>query len=62
MLFRSLAAIVWISPLINPPSVFRPGVVTPLLILLFIGAIRAELRAQDSPAERLRPTAPHPML
>jgi alpha-1,2-mannosyltransferase len=58
----ALAAIVWISPLINPPSVFRPGVVTPLLLLLFIGALLAEMRAQDSPAERLRRAAPHPML
>src|SRR5712691_4851147 len=51
----AVAAIVWISPLINPPSVFRPGVVTPLLILLFIGALLSEIRAQEAAPQRLRP-------
>jgi hypothetical protein len=36
--------------------------VTPLLVLLFIGALFSEIRAQDNPPERLRPAAPHPML
>jgi hypothetical protein len=40
-----LAAAVWISPLFNPPSVFRPGSFTPLLILLLLGATIAEIRA-----------------
>ena len=44
----ALAAMVWIIPLVDPPSVFRPGIVTPLLILLFIGALFAEMRAQDA--------------
>jgi hypothetical protein len=44
----ALAAMVWIIPLLNPPSVFRPGVVTPLLILLLIGGLFAEMRQQDA--------------
>ncbi|HEY8874734.1 MAG TPA: glycosyltransferase family 87 protein [Stellaceae bacterium] len=40
----ALAAALWISPLFNPPSVFRPGSLTPLLILLLLGAIIVEIR------------------
>ncbi len=58
----ALAAIVWILPLVNPPSIFRPGVVTPMLILLFIAGLMAEMRAQAAVPERLSQTAPHPML
>ena len=45
----ALAAAVWISPLVNPPSVFRAGSFTPVLILLLLAAIIAEIRAQDAP-------------
>jgi hypothetical protein len=38
--FRSgepaIAVLVWLSPLANPPSLFRPGLVTPVLIALLI--------------------------
>ncbi|HEV2545977.1 MAG TPA: glycosyltransferase family 87 protein [Stellaceae bacterium] len=36
-----LAAAMWLSPLINPPSLVRLGVITPLLIALFIAFIGA---------------------
>lgn len=45
-----LAASVWISPLFNPPSVFRPGCLTPVLILLLLGALIAEIREKGAPA------------
>ena len=32
----AIALLLWLSPLINPPSVFRLGLVTPLLIVAFI--------------------------
>jgi hypothetical protein len=44
----TLAALVWISPLVNPPSVFRPGSLTPVLILLLLAAIIAEIREEDA--------------
>jgi hypothetical protein len=44
-----LAASVWIIPLFNPPSVFRPGSFTPLLILLLLGAIVARIREEGGP-------------
>lgn len=40
----ALAAAVWIAPLLNPPSIFRPGAFTPVLILLFLANIVGELR------------------
>jgi hypothetical protein len=43
-----LAAAVWISPLFNPPSVFRPGCLTPVLILLLLGALIAEIREKGA--------------
>ena len=48
----ALAAAVWISPLFNPPSVFRPGCLTPLLILLLLGAIIVEIRDAEIPGRR----------
>jgi alpha-1,2-mannosyltransferase len=48
----ALAAAVWISPLVNPPSVFRPGSLTPLLILLLLGAIIVEIRDAGIPGQR----------
>lgn len=44
----ALAAAVWVSPLFNPPSVFRPGSLTPLLILLFLGMLLSEIREQGA--------------
>jgi hypothetical protein len=44
-----LAAAVWIIPLFNPPSVFRPGSFTPLLILMLLGATLARIRSEQSP-------------
>jgi hypothetical protein len=51
----ALAAAVWISPLFNPPSVFRPGSLTPLLILLLLGSIIAEVRDGEIPGQRAPP-------
>jgi len=36
---------VWAWPLFNPPSVFRAGLATPLLIVLFMAAVIARARA-----------------
>ncbi|MGC2412384.1 MAG: glycosyltransferase family 87 protein [Stellaceae bacterium] len=44
-----LAAAVWIIPLFNPPSVFRPGSFTPLLILMLLGAILARIGDEGGP-------------
>ncbi len=52
-----LAAAVWISPLFNPPSVFRPGCLTPVLILLLLGVLIAEIRER---AATPPPPRPHP--
>jgi alpha-1,2-mannosyltransferase len=49
------AAAVWISPLVSPPSlsrffpVFFLGTMTPLLILVLIGAVMAQIRAPGRP-------------
>ena len=51
----ALAAAVWISPLFNPPSVFRPGSLTPLLILLLLGAIIVEIRDAEILGQRAPP-------
>jgi alpha-1,2-mannosyltransferase len=40
----ALAAAVWISPLFNPPSLFRAGCATPVLILFLLIAILAVIR------------------
>ncbi|MBV9828222.1 MAG: DUF2029 domain-containing protein [Alphaproteobacteria bacterium] len=45
-----LAATVWICPLFNPPSLFWTGCLTPLLLLLFLGAMVTEMR--EAPASR----------
>jgi alpha-1,2-mannosyltransferase len=37
---------VWVSPLFNPPSLFRVGLITPVLILLFLACVIAEIREQ----------------
>jgi hypothetical protein len=67
----TIAVAVWVSPLFNPPSVFRVGLLTPLLLLTFlacvIGVIREEGRGEDVafPGERtgdqqhlVRPVSP----
>jgi alpha-1,2-mannosyltransferase len=46
-----LAAAVWISPAFNPPSVFRPGCLTPVLILLLLGVLVAEIREKGAPGD-----------
>jgi alpha-1,2-mannosyltransferase len=46
-----LAAAVWISPFFNPPSVFRPGCLTPVLILLLLGVLIAEIREKGAPGD-----------
>jgi alpha-1,2-mannosyltransferase len=53
-----LCSLLWLSPLINPPSVFRIGLVTPLLIALFIAWMMARARfnpPQPSPLRKLAP-------
>jgi alpha-1,2-mannosyltransferase len=45
-----LGAAVWVSPLFNPPSLFRPGCLTPLLVLLLLAAIVAETRNGEAVA------------
>jgi alpha-1,2-mannosyltransferase len=41
---EALSVAVWASPLFNPPSVFRIGLATPVLILLFLACVIAEVR------------------
>jgi len=50
----TLAAAVWISPLFNPPSLFRPGTLTPVLIVLLLVALIVEIRDQTAPPPRRR--------
>ncbi len=44
-----IAVLAWLSPLINPPTVFVAGFVTPLLILLFIAAVMRRGRVLPLP-------------
>jgi alpha-1,2-mannosyltransferase len=46
-IWGALAATVWISPLFNPPSLFRIGLLTPLLILLLLAAIIAAVAEEN---------------
>jgi Glycosyltransferase family 87 len=39
-----IAAALWIAPLVNPPSVFWPGSITPVLILVFLAMLVDEVR------------------
>jgi len=48
-----MAVVAWLSPLANPPSVFWPGLLTPIVIALFIGNLM--LRAIAEPSTK-RPT------
>lgn len=43
-----VSALLWVCPLINPPSLFRIGLVTPLLISLFIAWVMARARIHPS--------------
>lgn len=40
----TIGVLVWASPLINPPTVFSVGFVTPLVIAMFIGCVMARGR------------------
>ncbi len=54
----TVAVLVWASPLINPPTVFRLGFVTPLLVVLFIFCVMARGRrdaVQAAPGGILTP-------
>lgn len=54
----TVAVLLWASPLINPPTVFRLGFATPLLIALFIGCVIARGRrdaVQAAPVGILTP-------
>jgi len=54
----TIALLVWASPLINPPTVFRLGFITPLLIALFIGCVMARGHRDSvraAPNEILKP-------
>ena len=54
----TVAVLVWASPLINPPTVFQLGFVTPLLVALFIGCAMARGRrdaVQSAPGGILNP-------
>ncbi len=44
----ALAAAVWISPLLVPPRLLHPGALTPLVILLFLGAVAMAIRRYDA--------------
>jgi hypothetical protein len=45
-----VAAAVWIWPLFNPPSLFRAGLLTPILVLMFLGCALAAIGERDSAA------------
>ena len=48
----------WLSPLSNPPSVFWPGLLTPVVIALFLGC--TILRATECPDRRIDPVSQRP--
>jgi alpha-1,2-mannosyltransferase len=45
-----IAAAVWISPLCNPPSLFRIGLVTPVLLVIFLFCVISVLREKHRAA------------
>jgi len=53
----ALCTLLWMSPLANPPSVFKIGLATPLLIALFIAWMMARARF-SSPAPEAAQTLP----
>ena len=48
----AIALLVWLSPLVSPPSLFRPGLLIPLLILCFILSAMRPDRAQATLSHR----------
>jgi alpha-1,2-mannosyltransferase len=46
----TIAAAVWISPLFNPPVLFRIGCATPLLVAMLLAAVAIELRRRRAAA------------
>jgi hypothetical protein len=48
-----LTATVWWCPLVNPPGVFRAGLLTELLLAAFLACIIARLREKTTPAAGL---------
>jgi len=51
----ALAAAVWIIPLFNPPSVFKPGIITPVLLVLLVAAMLSEIRGRRAPGDAPAP-------
>jgi len=50
---RATAAVaVWVSPLFNPPSLFPVGLMTPVLILLFLGFAISMIREDGASSRR----------
>lgn len=54
----AIAAAVWISPLFNPPVLFRIGCVTPLLVAAMLAVIAITIRGQHAPEAAPATTAP----
>jgi alpha-1,2-mannosyltransferase len=46
----NVAVALWISPLFNPPALFRAGLLTPLLILVFLACVITLIREQAKPS------------
>jgi len=44
----AIAAAVWISPLFNPPVLFRIGCATPLLVAALLAVIAMTIRGQNA--------------
>jgi hypothetical protein len=45
----TIAAAVWISPLFNPPVLFRVGCITPLLVVMLLAVIVLKIRERMAP-------------
>jgi alpha-1,2-mannosyltransferase len=58
----TIAAAVWISPLFNPPVLFRIGCVTPLLVVMLLAVIVLKIRERMAPegAPAVAPRASYP--
>jgi hypothetical protein len=50
-LYAAAAALLWISPLFNPPALITAGLATPLLILLFMGCVLRAMGRQSQLSE-----------
>ncbi|HET8996719.1 MAG TPA: glycosyltransferase family 87 protein [Acetobacteraceae bacterium] len=42
-----LASLIWLCPLFNPPAAFRIGLLTPILLLVFIGVLVSQARQPE---------------